>query len=296
MSFGGGGSSKKEAKPREPSAEEKSLWKEQTNLARSVGKIGREQWNSWKQHGLPQLLGLKNKVNKWASSGRIKQQEGLASADVKQAYGKARGGFMQNLSRFGLNPGSGKFAGSLRSLALGEAASTAGAKTGARTGILNRDMDNQMNLANVFAGQQNLGPQNLSRSQSGLANVSGQKMQDRLSGDRLRMQGYQAEQQAEGGMWSGLGSLAGSLGGAMILASDERLKLNMTPIDELPRGIIVYAFQYIDDPHTTYTGVSAQELIKIKPELVSEMNGFLMVNYFDLIDQAVAEAQLENAA
>ena len=203
---------------------------------------------------------------------------------------------MSNLSRFGMNPKSGRFAGSLRSLALGEAASTAGAKTGARTGILNRDMGNRMNLANLFSGQQNLGPQNLSRAGSGLANVSGQQAQDRQRADQIRMQGYQSEKEAEGGLWSGLGSLAGSLGGAMILASDERLKQNMTPIDELPLGIIVYAFQYIDDPHTTYTGVSAQELLKIKPELVSEMHGFLMVNYFELIDQAFIEAQLENAA
>ena len=293
MSGGGGG---KAPEPREPSAEEKALWTEQTNLAKQVGEIGREQWNTWKEHGLPQLLGLKDKINKWASPGRIKQQEGLATADVKQAYGKTREGFMQNLSRFGLNPKSGRFAGSLRSLALGEASSTAGAKTSTRTGILNRDMDNRMSLANVFQGQQTAGPMNLSRGGSGLANVSGQMSQDRQAGDRMTMQGWQADQQAKGGMWAGLGSLAGSLGGAWILASDERLKLNMKPIDKLPQDIIVYEFQYIDDPETTYTGVSAQELLNIKPNLVSEMNGFLMVNYFELMNQVTIEAQLEMAA
>ena len=289
----GGG---KAPKPREPSAEEKALWTEQTNLAKQVGEIGREQWNTWKEHGLPNLLDLKKRIKDFASPGRIASEEGLAAADVKHAYGKTREGFMQNLSRFGLNPKSGRFAGALRSLALGEASSTAGAKTGARTGILDRDMSNRMSLANVFQGQQVSGPQNLSRGGGGLANVSGQMAQDRQSGDRMAMQGWQAQQQAQGSMWGGLGSLAGSLGGAWILASDERLKQNMTPIDTLPSNITVYEFQYIDDPETTYTGVSAQELRKIKPELVSERNGFLMVNYFELIDQATAEAQLEKAA
>ena len=293
MSGGGGG---KSPKAREPSAEEKALWTEQTNLAKQVGEIGREQWNTWKEHGLPNLLELKQKVKDFASPGRIKQEEGLASADVKQAYGKARQGFMQNLSRFGLNPKSGKFAGSLRSLALGEASSSAGAKTGARTGILDRDMSNRMNLANVFQGQQQAGPSNISRGGSGLANVSGQMTQDRQSGDRMAMQGWQAEQNAKSSMWGGLGSLAGSLGGAWILASDERLKLNMKPIDELPQNITVYEFQYIDDPDTTYTGVSAQELQKIKPNLVSERNGFLMVDYFKLMNQVMVETQLEKAA
>ena len=63
MSLGmGGGSKAPEA--RKPSDEEKALWKEQTNLAQSVGNIGREQWNTWKEHGLPQLLGLKDKVKR----------------------------------------------------------------------------------------------------------------------------------------------------------------------------------------------------------------------------------------
>ncbi|WP_419917443.1 tail fiber domain-containing protein [Candidatus Poriferisocius sp.] len=77
-------------------------------------------------------------ADEYDSAGRIAMEEGRAASDVAQSYGRQRAGLMNMLGRYGMRPGSGKFAGAMRSLALGQAGDTAGAMTGARTGVLNR--------------------------------------------------------------------------------------------------------------------------------------------------------------
>jgi len=300
----------KAPKPRAPSAEEKALWRAQTNLANEQAKIGRDQWNMWKEHGWPLMLDVKEKVRNWASPGRIAQQEGLAAADVKQAFGAARKNLLDSVSRFGISPKSGRFTAALRSLALGEGSAAAGAKTNVRMGILDRDLQNHMNLAGIMQGNASAALPGLASATQGLASVSSQMGQSRMHADQVRMQNYQSKQSQLGGLWAGLGMLGGSLGGAYLMAnpgvglksmftgmwSDERLKSDMQLVGELPGRIKVYDFKYIDDESTTYTGVSAQELLKVKPYLVDDVNGYLMVNYFQLIEEAMLEAEYMEAA
>ena len=284
---GGGGTTQ-----REPSAEEKGLWDEQGALAREIaaqsrqqGGYAREMWDNWKSEGLPLLKDVGNQIKNWASPSRIKQQEGMAVADVNSAYDREKSSLTNSLGRYGMNPGSGKFAAGLRSLALGRAASTAGAKTGARTGILERDIGQKMGLVSAWRGDQQGAMRGLSASSSGLGSASGQlgrvsgsMASDRRAGDRMNAE-------ADAGFWGGVGSLAGSLGSAWILASDVRLKRNIELIDQLENGVFVYEFNYIDDPDTMYTGVLAHELIQVMPHLVGEYGGYLTVDYQELIQE-----------
>ncbi|HJU11998.1 MAG TPA: tail fiber domain-containing protein [Candidatus Binataceae bacterium] len=66
-------------------------------------------------------------------------------------------------------------------------------------------------------------------------------------------------------------------------ASDIRLKKNIKFLEKLPSGIDLYSFQYIDGSATTFVGVLAQEIRKIRPDAVIERSsGYLAVDYAKL--------------
>jgi hypothetical protein len=91
---------------------------------------------------------------------------------------------------------------------------------------------------------------------------------------------YQAQMQNRGGMMGGLFSL----GSAAILASDGRLKTDKRRLRVRPDGVEVWAFRYLTDaPGTVRIGVMAQQLEKIRPDLVVRgPDGFLAVDYASL--------------
>ncbi len=62
------------------------------------------------------------------------------------------------------------------------------------------------------------------------------------------------------------------------LSSDERLKENIHYIGT-ENGFPLYRFNYINIPEKTYVGVLAQDVEKIKPEAVREVEGMKQVNY-----------------
>ena len=211
------------SKPRGPSKEERDLWKEQTEASREMRRLGREQWDMYREHyetiarprmleGLAQLRGLSKEVENWASPGRLAMQEDAASDRVRTAYDNERRGLVNTLGRYGMNPGDGRFAGALRSLAMGSAQQQAGARNATRTAILDRDLTNRFNLANMWQGGQTplSGMGTLQAAQQGLSGVSGQMAQSRMAAN-------QAQAQQEAGFFQGLGALGGSLGGAWIL-------------------------------------------------------------------------------
>ena len=294
--------------------EQTGLLREQAATARELRAMGREQWDIYKEHGLGALKDLGERVDRYASKGRIAQQEGMAAADVKASYGNQRASFFRNLGRYGARPGSGRFASSLRALALGEAGDTAGAKTRTRTGILDRDLANRFGLSAAWQGRDSSAMAGLGQSaaQLGAAGMGlGSGYSRMASGLGQAGQGLgqaaggfmnnaasmrQSDAIAQGGMWSGLGALAGSLGGAWILASDERLKTDIKPIGKAAEDVVVYSFKYLDEPSTTYTGVIAQELIRTRPHLVvvSPAN-YLFVNYSRLFEEIFIDEYKEAA-
>jgi len=90
-----------------------------------------------------------------------------------------------------------------------------------------------------------------------------------------------ARQAASGGFMGGLMELGGALGGAAIqqgmFGSDVRLKENIKRIGKF-KGHNLYSYNYIDRVGD-WIGVMAQEIEKVIPEAVQEINGMKHVNY-----------------
>lgn len=93
------------------------------------------------------------------------------------------------------------------------------------------------------------------------------------------MSSYNQQMQARS---QGLGSifgLAGSLGGAAIMASDSRLKSGLKHVTTLGNGIKAYSFYYAGSGEPQY-GFIAQEVAAIMPEAVYvNDNGYMAVDY-----------------
>jgi hypothetical protein len=89
---------------------------------------------------------------------------------------------------------------------------------------------------------------------------------------------YNAQMGALGGLYSGLGSIAGAgLVPGGFLRSDIRLKSNIVKVGEHPKGFGIYEY---DIDGYRERGVLAQEVEKIMPEAVMEHpDGYKMVNY-----------------
>ena len=85
-----------------------------------------------------------------------------------------------------------------------------------------------------------------------------------------------ARQQASSGFMGGLMELGGALGGAAIM-SDIKSKTNIKRIGKY-KGHNLYSYNYIDRVGD-WIGVMAQEIEKVIPEAVQEINGMKHVNY-----------------
>ena len=75
------------------------------------------------------------------------------------------------------------------------------------------------------------------------------------------------------------------------MASDVRLKENITKVGNSPSGINIYEWNYIGKPQK-YRGVLAQELLESHPDAVDLMpNGYLGV-YYGKIDVKMEAVKL----
>jgi len=78
-------------------------------------------------------------------------------------------------------------------------------------------------------------------------------------------------------MWSTIGSGLGMLGS---IFSDRRVKKDIRCIGQADNGLPIYTFRYLDDPSDTVCmGFIAQDVEKVRPEAVTQVNGILAVNY-----------------
>ena len=270
MSGGGGGSSPAPAAAPQASSEERALYSTQADIAR-------EQWDEYKRLGVPIQESLAAEASAPISESEYATNIGRAGADVDQAYDQAGTEFRSSLGRYGLNPGSGRFASGLRSLALGRAADKSGAMTGARGALQNR---RDRLRHGVLAGLQGQAGQ----AQQGLASAAGG-----YGGIVNRAQQAQASaQQARGNRSSGFGSLLGTgLMAAATFFSDPRLKDDMGTVGKLDSGIPVHLFRYKDSPKV-HMGVMADEAEKIRPEAVGRhkpspaLLGLAVVDYMKM--------------
>ena len=75
-----------------------------------------------------------------------------------------------------------------------------------------------------------------------------------------------------------LGQGAGQAGTAALLASDRRVKENISQVGSLDNGLPVYLFNY-KGGNTPQIGLMAQDVEKVNKKAVVEINGIKMVNY-----------------
>jgi len=94
----------------------------------------------------------------------------------------------------------------------------------------------------------------------------------------LVSQNYQNQLQSSQSGLGGLFGLAGSLGSAAIMASDVRVKTDITRVGSLDNGLPVYAYRYITGG-PMQIGVMAQDVEKGNPEAVVEIGGIKHVDY-----------------
>ena len=175
------------------------------------------------------------------SNDNVNKRMGIATAGVRQAYSTAEASSARNLARYGVNPNSSAFANANAALVNNEALATAGAGTGAafdtldkgialRAGAANFGRNMPNTAATYYAGATGAGgsaantsAQSVGVNQAGIAGMSGafgSAGNLNASGAGIsnmdfsgRMAGYSANQQAIGGMFQGLGSLAGTATG-----------------------------------------------------------------------------------
>ena len=94
---------------------------------------------------------------------------------------------------------------------------------------------------------------------------------------------YQSQMAQYQGQMGGLYDLAGSLGSAAIMYSDERVKTDFQHVgSDGKRDWFDYRYLW-DEPGTVRRGVMAQQLLTTDPQAVHvHDSGYLMVNYASL--------------
>ena len=95
------------------------------------------------------------------------------------------------------------------------------------------------------------------------------------------MNAYNADQAASSNFMNGLFSLGGSLGNALLF-SDRRLKKNIEKVGEYKNGLNKYSFEYLWGEKSV--GAMADEVEKVMPWAVGDVNGYKTVNYSMLGD------------
>lgn len=171
------------------------------------------------------------------SAENVSRRQGIAAANVQQQFSNAQQETARNLSRYGLNVNSGAFAATNERLMREAALQKAGAATGAAFDTMDRGIALRAGAANFgrnmpntaaayYGGANQSGGMAMNTStqanQTAVNNagVMGQGYNqftqgmnsagNLMLGDyNARMQGYAADQQAMGGLYSGLGMLGG---------------------------------------------------------------------------------------
>lgn len=120
-----------------PDAEEGTL----ANLG-LAGAIDREY-----QRGEREITKREQMADDMMADARLSEQDkqqflGEASGNVKQSFQKVRDAGLREMGRYGVNPNSGRFVSSGRSMGIAEAASEADAKNRTRLGLRQMEKDN----------------------------------------------------------------------------------------------------------------------------------------------------------
>lgn len=234
----------------------------------------------------------------------IRQQMGIAAANVNQQFSNALAQKARLESRYGRVGGS---FGETNNALLAQAGAAAGLMTGAARETKDKAIALRAGANEAMSGRSNTGGQFLGiagNSLSGAMGAGSQVMGDMRANAGVvgqgfgmglqgygqagniyaqdfnaRMQGYKAQMEGIGGLASGLGSAAG-----LFLGSDRRLKTDIEAVGVLDSGLTVYRYRYkAGGPF--HIGVMADEVAQVRPAAYIKGgagNGFDAVDYAKL--------------
>ena len=154
--------------------------------------ISRELFDEYRNLGSPILEGLSTEAQEADSPAQLNAAADRAAGDVDLSYDRAERDLTRSLGRHGLNPRGGRYAGARRELALGRAASRAGARTIGRRAQRENAYGRRLNALAASQGNVGAAQRGLSSAAGGFSNIAAQRQQ------------AQAQQQA------GLGQLIGT--------------------------------------------------------------------------------------
>ncbi len=154
-------------------------------------------------------------------------------------------------------------------------------------------MPMQMGTALAQFGQGNPGGVLGMSAQAPALNIQPANLVGATSNETQALQNqYAAQEQQYQGLMSGLFGTAGTVLGAMAggpfgamaggaagkAFSDRRLKHKIKRVGKLDNGLPVYSFEYLGNS-TPQIGLMADEVERLRPEAVTEVNGIKLVDY-----------------
>jgi len=286
-----------------------------TNLARA-----NEAYDMYKQGAIPAMEKLKADADQYNSAAYQEQLASQAAADIGQAAQVQREQTAMRQRAYGVDPTSGVAQGQANANSVMQAAASAAAANQTREAAKQVGLQKQANVYNMYAGlpAQSINQTNTAMNAQGQGTAAGQAAIGNISGmsgvsnaaastamggwgqvGSLGVQKYQADvgafkaqQEAEAGMWGGLGSAVGS-GIALYAKSDIRVKQDITKVGYLDNGFPLYSFQYKPEfrdeaGHGFRIGVMAQDVEQVIPEaVIVGADGYKMVNYGKVLNHGI---------
>lgn len=216
--------------------------------------IARQDFEPYAETGRQTLGGLQDLVNDPNAQLNYVQNNPFFEAMRNQASST----LMQNQAAKG-KLGSGQTAEALQNslLSLG-------------TDLVNQSIAQRQGLANMGF--------NASTNQAGISERLGGNVASDLQGiGNVQAAGTMGAANARAAGAQNLLNTAVKIGG--IAACDIRLKKDIVKVGKLDSGLPLYSFKYKNDPkEQIYINVMAQDVEKVKPEAIHEINGFKYVN------------------
>lgn len=241
-----------------------------------------------------------DQVNKYDSEDNRERMAGMAIADVTRGLSQQRDQTIRSMNAMGVNPNSGAYLGVMANQAtaggLGKAAAANMAREAARReGMSMRGAASGMGQS--YLGQAGgFGMQSIGALGSGMGAL--QAMQGAQGANANQWQsmsgfgmgvlgdaasrGFQQQQMKYDANKTNASAVNGMVGSAMgMFMSDRRLKTRVVKVGTRADGLGIYQWNYIwGGPRMT--GVMADEVRRVYPGAVVQINGFDAVDYSKL--------------
>lgn len=284
----------------------------------------RKAYARYEEGAIPAMQKLKEDADKYNEPGYQEMLASQALGDVNTSFESQRQQQAMRDRSYGIDPTSGRSAGSANAIGAMQALAGAQASTQTRQAAHDIGLTKQANVYNMYAGlpAQANASTNIALNASNQGIAGGKTAFDTTTatgaslnaGANTAMQGwnqvgtlgtqkynadvsaYNAEQQASGAFATGLGSALGS-GAALwkmgAFGSDIRIKQNVRRLGMLDNGIPFYAFEYKPEyqdlwGHGVQLGVMAHEVEPLIPDAVMEhADGYKMVDYAKVMNHGI---------